>query len=488
MGKALYRKYRSKSLSEIVGQEHITTSLSNALERGAISHAYLFTGPRGVGKTSIARILAHEVNGLPYVDDANHLDIIEIDAASNRRIDEIREIRERVHTAPTSAKYKVYIIDEVHMLTKEAFNALLKTLEEPPAHAIFILATTEAHKLPETIVSRTQRFSFKPIDETKVIDHLRAIAKQEKIKITDEALAAVAQHGEGSFRDSISLLDQLASSDRTVSIENVHALLGIAPGEAIDRIIALLQTGSAKDMVKLLTSLREQGYHAAQLAKQIAARLRSSLMDGQALVDPAILTETLQQLLEVPAAHDPDAGLELVLLNIVLKRDKPPVATVPQPVEVEEKPLVAAAEPEATSEETELEPEPPTTVDEPIEPATSATPAGLNEELWQEVLTTIKQKHNTLYSVTRMAVPIFHDDKVTLCFKFPFHQKRISEAKNREIIINIIEQVTGKQVSLDCILDKAADHTLTAIPAKPKENDSLDTISNIFGGGEVLES
>jgi DNA polymerase III subunit gamma/tau len=164
LGQALYRKYRSKSLSEIVGQKHITDTLSNAIKSGRISHAYLFTGPKGVGKTSIARILAHEVNGLAYADESIHLDIIEIDAASNRRIDEIRDLRDKVHIAPTSAKYKVYIIDEVHMLTKEAFNALLKTLEEPPAHVIFILATTEAHKLPDTIVSRTQRFTFKAIE------------------------------------------------------------------------------------------------------------------------------------------------------------------------------------------------------------------------------------------------------------------------------------------------------------------------------------
>jgi DNA polymerase-3 subunit gamma/tau len=490
MGKALYRKYRSKSLSEIVGQEHITTSLSNALQKGAISHAYLFTGPRGVGKTSIARILAHEVNGLPYTDDANHLDIIEIDAASNRRIDEIREIRERVHTAPTSAKYKVYIIDEVHMLTKEAFNALLKTLEEPPAHAIFILATTEAHKLPATIVSRTQRFSFKPIDETKIIDHLRAIAQQEQINITDDALAAIARHGEGSFRDSISLLDQLASGDQTITLDGVHTLLGIAPGEAIDQLITQLQSGTAQSIVVLLGNLREQGYHAAQLAKQIAARLRSSLMEGQALLDPALLTATLQRLLEVPAAHDPDTGLELVLLDIVLKRDKPLVTPVSHPSSLAEVPVMKPRQKPTVIKQAEPESESIAMVEESVKPAASDTPAGLNEELWQEVLTTIKQKHNTLYSVTRMAVPIFHDDKVTLCFKFPFHQKRISDAKNRQTIIDIIEQVTGKRVSLDCILDKAAENTLTAVPVKPKpkENEPLDTISNIFGGGEVLES
>ena len=179
MSRAFYRKYRSKSLSEVVGQSHITDILSRSLEKGTVAHAYLFTGPRGVGKTSIARILAHEINKLPYLEDEQHLDIIEIDAASNNGVEDIRDLRDRVQLAPVSAEKKVYIIDEVHMLSKAAFNALLKTLEEPPAHVVFILATTDADKLPATIVSRTQRFNFRSITTHEATKHLAWIAKEE---------------------------------------------------------------------------------------------------------------------------------------------------------------------------------------------------------------------------------------------------------------------------------------------------------------------
>ncbi|HEY5549657.1 MAG TPA: DNA polymerase III subunit gamma/tau, partial [Candidatus Saccharimonadales bacterium] len=227
MGQALYRKYRPRKFSEAVGQEAITKTLGEAVKSGRISHAYLFAGPRGVGKTSIARILAHQVNQLPYARDNFHLDIIEIDAASNRRIDEIRDLREKVHITPTSAKYKVYIIDEVHMLTKEAFNALLKTLEEPPAHCIFILATTEAHKLPETIISRTQRFNFKPITKNAAKDRLQEIAKQEKIQIGSEAIELLAEFGEGSLRDIIGLLDQLSAIGHKITEKDIRDLIGI---------------------------------------------------------------------------------------------------------------------------------------------------------------------------------------------------------------------------------------------------------------------
>jgi DNA polymerase-3 subunit gamma/tau len=284
MGQALYRKYRSKKLSEIVGQEHVTTTLTNALKQGKISHAYLLSGPRGTGKTSIARILAHEINGLAYNDDA-HLDIIEIDAASNRRIDEIRELRERVNTAPAHAKYKVYIIDEVHMLTKEAFNALLKTLEEPPAHVVFILATTEAHKLPETIISRTQRYSLRPVPEKQVVAHLKTIAKGEKLTVDDDALQVIAQHGEGSFRDSISLLDQASSASEHITKADVERILGLAPDEYISQLMDALRTNDSATTVNTLADLQSQGFEAAMVAQQLGGRLRSDVLAGNS-ADP----------------------------------------------------------------------------------------------------------------------------------------------------------------------------------------------------------
>src|SRR5579862_6196108 len=312
MGQALYRKYRSKSFDDVVGQNHITDTLKKAIKSGRVSHAYLFTGPRGVGKTTVARVLAHEVNGLEYTDESIHLDIIEIDAASNRRIDEIRELRERVHIAPTSAKYKVYIIDEVHMLTREAFNALLKTLEEPPAHCIFVLATTEAHKLPETIVSRTQRFEFKPINPVQAAKHLANIAKKEKIDIKPEALELLAEFGSGSFRDSIGYLDQLSSASKTISEEDVRRVLGLPSGRETHELVAALKDGDAKALVDSLQHIREGGVSAPELAAAISAQLRQELIDSSAGAPEAHL---LKQLVEVKASSRPYEYLEVTLLD-----------------------------------------------------------------------------------------------------------------------------------------------------------------------------
>jgi DNA polymerase III subunit gamma/tau len=509
MGEALYRKYRSKSLSEIVGQEHITQTLDQALKSGRISHAYLFTGPRGVGKTSIARILAHEINGLPYTDDSMHMDIIEIDAASNRRIDEIRELREKVYMAPTSAKYKVYIIDEVHMLTREAFNALLKTLEEPPAHVVFILATTDAHKLPETIVSRTQRFTFKPVERDKVIGHLRDIAKQESITVSDEALSLLAEHGEGSFRDSISLLDQASNQTGKLEAADVERLLGIPPFAALSSLAQAITGGSELSAIaQQLTDLYDQGFQAVSIARQLSRQLRQQLLQGQSSLSAQQLIDLLAQLVEVPAAFDPERFLEIVLLSAVTPSvvaatsNQKPIPTAPKapshaapavkaspPVQTSEKPETTVAEPPAAIDPPQKAPKAQPPKEKPAAKNGSAT---FEAALWPQILSVLKQKHNTLYGVVRMAQPTFSDTTLVLAFKFAFHQKRVNDTKNRQLLAETLEQLTGQTITIECVLSQdMPDHppaVATPLPAAPPADSAvLGAISTIFGGGELLD-
>ena len=260
MSVAFYRKYRSKKLSEIVGQDHITKILDLAIKNNKIAHAYLFSGPRGVGKTSIARILAYEIIKEPYNEKNTHPDIIEIDAASNNGVDNIRQLREQIQVAPFEAKYRIYIIDEVHMLSSSAFNALLKTLEEPPAHAIFILATTEAHKLPATIISRTQHFVFHYIDKQDIIKHLKYIAGQEKINITDDALEIIAERGGGSFRDSISLLDQISSEhSEQITTKTLELALGITNATQIKKLLNAYIVQDVAEITNIIKTVKESG-------------------------------------------------------------------------------------------------------------------------------------------------------------------------------------------------------------------------------------
>lgn len=503
MGQALYRKHRSKNLTEIVGQEHITTALEQALSSGRVSHAYLFTGPRGTGKTSIARILAHAVNELPY-SSKPHLDIIEIDAASNRRIDEIRDLRDKVYIAPASAKYKVYIIDEVHMLTREAFNALLKTLEEPPAHVIFILATTDAHKLPETIVSRTQRYNFRPVDKPKVVAHLKHIAKQEGIKIDDDALELLAEHGEGSFRDSISMLDQASNHAKKITLEAVRQQLGIPPTEAVSSLISHLNEGSIAQPVQDLQQMFDNGYRAPAIAEQLSQQIRTGLTTGKSTLPPATALTLLKNLLDVASAHNPDRHLELVLMQAIIPAvetvnapqqntiHSPPATPVMQPIVQDVTPTIkpdsslktaAIAKSPMKQSNAQVPKEKPNETPVPQPTRNSGPAVALDDEVWKQVLAELKKQYNTLYGIVRMAQTDFSESgKVTLGFGFAFHQKRIHDAKNRKIVIDTITHVTGQHVELICIVSKdKAPAKATATP-----DNALKDISNVFGGGELL--
>lgn len=487
MVKALYRKYRSKKLSEVVGQEHITKTLENAIKTDAISHAYLFTGPRGVGKTSIARILAHEINKLPYTDESIHMDIIEIDAASNRRIDEIRDLREKVHIAPTSAKYKVYIIDEVHMLTKEAFNALLKTLEEPPAHVVFILATTELHKLPETIVSRTQRFNFKAIASDAAVEHLKAIAKKEGINIDDDALSLVAAHGNGSFRDSISLLDQIGSHSKEQIREiDVETMLGAAGSERINQLLTKVQLGSPADILNELHELRVDGVNPSQIAKQLSRVLRDTVTKG---TTHPIDVELLSDLLNISGSTEPSAELEVVLLRAYFSYNKTQESAAPQHISMSKvtpsgtqkvaKPKLLAIDSAPQKEQ----------LKEKIEPREQSV------NWWSDVLVQIKAINNTLYGIMRMAEPTINDNTLTLEFKFNFHKNKAADTSTLAKIKEIVTHVTGTEYEVKTVLNnkKEAVETLEnslemPSPIPSSENTTVASISSIFGGAEVLET
>ena len=289
---ALYRKWRPQGFDSLVGQEAVRTALTNALETGRIAHAYLFAGPRGTGKTSTAKILAKAVNcehgptpnpcnkcqNCVRINDGTSMDVFEIDAASNRGIDEIRDLREKVAFAPVNGRYKVYIIDEVHMLTTEAFNALLKTLEEPPPHVIFILATTEPHKIPATIHSRCQRFDFKRVTDSDIVKRLREVADGSGIAADDDALQLIAVQADGGMRDALSLLDQCGVMAERVSAETVRSVLGIVGREALRELVKAVGEGNVPEALALLEALLAGGKDVKQIITELAEYLRAVLL------------------------------------------------------------------------------------------------------------------------------------------------------------------------------------------------------------------
>ena len=328
MYQALYRKYRPKTFDEVVGQEHITSTLKSQVQTGKIGHAYLFTGTRGTGKTSTAKIFAKAINclnpqmGSPCYEcsvckslmDANNVDVIEIDAASNNRVDEIRDIREKVKFLPVNGKYKVYIIDEVHMLTESAFNALLKTLEEPPPHIVFILATTEVHKLPATILSRCMRFDFHLIENHVLIDQLKKIFQAEEITCDEDAYKLIAAAAEGSDRDMLSLADcMVAYCEGNITAQKVMDILGNTSHDIYLKIAESIQKKDIGEAFTVLDKIEHQGKNMNIVAKDMTTTFRN-LIIAKTCKDPnqilGFTNDVLNMYLDVAKDFDTNELME----------------------------------------------------------------------------------------------------------------------------------------------------------------------------------
>jgi DNA polymerase III subunit gamma/tau len=504
---ALYNRWRSQTFDDVLGQEHITGTLRNQIRAGRVGHAYLFTGVRGTGKTSTARILAKAVNCIGETDDppcnacrvcesitaGRSLDLIEIDGASNRGIDEIRELRERVSFVPQDARYKVYVIDEVHMLTREAFNGLLKTLEEPPQHVIFVLCTTEAHRLPDTILSRCQRFDFRRAPVRVIAQKLARICEAEGVGATPEALEYIARRGAGSFRDAESLLDQVAAyAAEEVDLALVQRVLGVASADSVTQLIAAMVHGDAALGLRLINEAMDQGADPRQFLGEILDQLRAMLLMGVGSQDDLgmlspVTVEALEALLhdeacsltlltkairafqtasqELRNAVRLQLPLELALVEVVVERDRPEPSE-PRPSEAS--PTSAAAEtPRRQPSKVEgREAAPPEAGAETVtgEAPQAAVPPAESEHTpplaldwvrarWRQVLNKVAVRNPSVGSALNVAYPLrVREGVITIGCAKPFERDTLADAKRSSLVEQVLAEVLGVACRIECVV------------------------------------
>lgn len=488
-------KYRPQTFDEIVGQEHVSKTLKNAITSGKVAHAYLFSGPRGIGKTTTARILAKALNckesptpqpcnkctSCVEIVRGSSLDVLEIDGASNRGIDEIRALRENVKFAPVSSRYKIYIIDEAHQITHDAFNALLKTLEEPPRHVIFMLATTQPEKIPPTILSRCQRFSFKLIPQKKIFDRLNYIVGKEKLKIEKEVLDLIAFRGEGSLRDAQSLLDQVISyaGNKKIDLQETNFILGVLPFERLVEFSDLIAEHKGREILSLIDEIAESGYNLHQFIKDLRQHFRNMLLIKVAGKNTKILQlpdKHLEILLGKGAQFTEENMVRIIDLlsktyesmkwseqpRLVIEVDMFRLCQPYIPIgEIIER--IGRLEKSLTLDEKKGNPSGERYVQEgkkspPMLREEKKLPAGDNSQIkeiterWEEVLESVRKLDIPLHSCLLEGSPV-RMERELLYIVFPknysFHKDRVEKKSN--IIEQALKEVLGKEIKIKCI-------------------------------------
>lgn len=523
MSQAYYRKWRPHRWDDVVSQAHIIHTLQNAIRSGRLGHAYLFSGPRGTGKTSTARLFAKAVNckedelaARPCdrcdhclaVNEGRFLDLIEIDAASHTSVEDVRDLRDKINLSPSQGRYKVYIVDEVHMLSTAAFNALLKTLEEPPPHAIFILATTEAHKIPATVLSRCQRHEFRRIPLKEIVQHLQHIADGEKLNVEPEVLTLIARQSTGAMRDAISLLDQLASTGQEITFAQAQEVLGTATYQAvIDLVGNILESNSGEGFTTIHQAL-DSGVDARQFARQLVEYLRHLLLirlgnASQVDATPEMRAQMAQHaqrfeldhLLEIirlfnNAASDtkgtwqPGLLLELALAEAIEASNRNRVAPQPAPTQAaaaqsppslrtalepasppawpdpDPAAVAPAAQPPPPKKQQPVTTSPPTTQSEPAA-ATAPSASGMVsvhdiQQNWRRIRALVKRQNIATEALLNSCKLLgIKDGLLVLGFQVELLRGKMSSEENIEIVSNAIGEVLGVKPGITCVVMSA---------------------------------